>query len=257
LHEPPADKRTLTAALDCSRSTVNRAIRELESHGLVTYGRRGYGLTALGEQVTTETTELLEGAAVARDLEPVLERLPMDRFDLDLRHLADADCYLPEPGNPWATVNRHVAVLAGADEIRAVLPLTGPHPTEAVHERVTRHGDRAALVGCPEVVRTFLTDPDFAGLVEEMDATGRLRIYQVTDRPPYFVGLMDDIVQIGVDEDCEPRAIDESTDPEVRAWAERVFERYKRQGIRVDPSEAMPPGGSATGESTTGESATE
>jgi len=237
LHEHPATKRTLTESLDCSRSTVDRALRELETHGLVTYTDGRFELTPLGEQAIVGTIELLEGIEVARDLEPVLEHLPLERFDLDLRLLADADVYVPEPGNPWAMVNQHVTVLEQADEIRAVLPLTGLHATEAVHERVIDHGARAELVGCPEVVRTFRTDPDFVTLIEEMEATGRHRMFQVNEQPPYFVGIIDDVVQIGVDEDGEPRAIVESTDPDVRAWAERTYERFKERAVRVDLDE--------------------
>lgn len=37
---------------------------------------------------------------VARDLQPVLEHLPVERLDLDLRRLADVDVFLFESGTP-------------------------------------------------------------------------------------------------------------------------------------------------------------
>ena len=128
--------------------------------------------------------DLLDGIEAARDLQPVLAHLPIEEFDLDLQFLETADVYLPEPGNPWAMVNRHVRALKQADRIRAVLPLTGLSVTEAVHDRVVNHDAHVEMVGCPEVIRTFQTDSDFADLVAEMEATGRHRMFQLNERPP-------------------------------------------------------------------------
>ena len=238
LDEGPAAKRTLVEALDCSRSTVDRAVRELESHGLVAYEDGRYELTPVGEQAVAGTTELLDRIGVARELRPFLEHLPPGRFDLDLELLADADVLLPEPGNPWAMINHHVAVLERADEVRAVLPLLGLHAQQVVHERVVEEGARAELVGSPEVVRTLVADPEFVERTREMAETGRCRVFQADERPPYFVGVMDEVVQIGADEAGEPRAIVESTDPAVRDWAEATYERFRRRATRVDLLEA-------------------
>jgi predicted transcriptional regulator len=238
LDEGPAAKRTLVEALDCSRSTVDRAVRELESHGLVAYEDGRYELTPVGEQAVAGTTELLDRIGVARELRPFLEHLPPGRFDLDLELLADADVLLPEPGNPWAMINRHVGVLERAEDVRAVLPLLGLHAQQVVHERVVEAGARAELVGSPEVVRTLVADPDFVERTREMAETGRCRVFQADERPPYFVGVMDEIVQIGTDEDGEPRAIVESTAPAVRDWAETTYDRFRGRATRVDLLEA-------------------
>ena len=67
----------------------------------------------------------------------------------------------------------------------------------------------------------------------------------MNDRPRYFVGILDDVVQTGVDEGGEPRAIVGSTDPDVRDWAEEVFERYRQQATQLElPNGELSPGGS-------------
>jgi hypothetical protein len=71
-----------------------------------------------------------------------------------------------------------------------------------------------------------------------MAETGRCRVFQADEHPPYFVGVMDDVVQIGADEGGEPRALVESTDPAVRDWAEATYERFRRRATRVDLLEA-------------------
>jgi hypothetical protein len=83
-----------------------------------------------------------------------------------------------------------------------------------------------------------VADPDFVERTREMAETGRCRVFQADERPPYFVGVMDEIVQIGTDEDGEPRAIVESTAPAVRDWAETTYERFRGRATRVDLLEA-------------------
>ena len=60
------------------------------------------------------------------------------------------------------------------------------------------------------------------------------------------MGLIDDVVQLGLDEAGDPLAVIESTDPNVYAWAERTFERYKRRATRIEV-----PGSVAAPEDTT------
>lgn len=74
-------------------------------------------------------------------------------------------------------------------------------------------------------------------MTEEMAATGRYRVFQYDDPIPYFVGLLGETVQIGADEDGEPRALVETDSAGVRSWAETKFEEYKR---RADPVALAP-----------------
>lgn len=60
LDEGRKDKRTLNEELDCSRSIVDRGIRELEALDLVEYTTGGYQITPLGGTVATGIRELAE-----------------------------------------------------------------------------------------------------------------------------------------------------------------------------------------------------
>ncbi|MFC4988474.1 helix-turn-helix transcriptional regulator [Saliphagus infecundisoli] len=239
LREEPKDKRALVGDVDCSRSTVDRAVRELESIGVVEYREGDHGVTPLGETVASGLEALVETVERRIELEPFLEWIPEGEFDLGLEHLSGAELWVPEPGDPWAMVNRHVAALEAADDVRCVLPLTGLHAYEAVYEGVVA-GGRAELIVSPDVARTFRTDPAYADMTAELATTGRYRLSRYDGSIPYFVGLLDDIVQIGVDEAGEPRALLETTDPEARRWAEGEIEAYERDGTRVDLSVDLP-----------------
>ncbi len=235
LREGPKDKRTLVGDVDCSRSTVDRAVRELESIGVVEYCEGDHAVTQLGETVAGGLEELVGTVERRIELEPFLEWVPEGEFDLDLDHLSRAELWLPEPGDPWAMVNRHVTVLEATEDVRCVLPLVGLHAYEAVYDGVV-DGGSAELIVTPDAARTLRTDPAYADMTWELATTGRYRLSRYDGSIPYFVGVLDDTVQIGVDEAGEPRALLETTDPEARRWAEGEIEAYERGATPVDLS---------------------
>lgn len=233
LEEEPKDKRTLVAELDCSRSTVNRGIRELEALDLVEYVNGGYRITSLGELVATDFADLADTIQLRVQYEPFLRWMPDDEFDLELNLLSDADLLLPEQGDPYAMINRHVTVIEQTDYHQFVLPLVGLHAYKAAHQQIMENGAQAEAVVSPEAADTLQSGQEYATLTEEMAATGRYELYQFDGDIPYFVGLLDDTVQIGVDEAGEPRALVETDNADVRSWAEATFEEYKQQAEPV------------------------
>jgi predicted transcriptional regulator len=237
LDEGAKDKRTLDEELDCSRSTVNRAIRELEALDLVAYEDGGYRITSLGDVVASGVTDLTETIELRLQYEPFLQWMPEEEFDLDLTLLQDAELLLPTQGDPYAMINRHVNALAQAQRMRGILPLTGLHAHKAAHSQIVDNDAEGELVVTPAVATTLHSNPEYAAYTEEMTATGRFTVYTVDEEIPYFVGILDDVVQIGVDEAGEPRAIVETDNAEVRAWAENTFAEYKRQAAPVTLSE--------------------
>lgn len=233
LLEAPKDKRTLVEDLSISRSTVDRATRELESLGLIRYTADGYTPTSVCERTATHFFELTDAIGLRRQWEPFLQWVPDDEFDLDFHLLEDAELLLPEQGDPWAMVNRHVQLLKEADYSRVLLPLCGLHAYEAVHQKIIDEGGRCDSVVAPSVANTLQSNPDYAELTEDLVPTGRFTVSVYKDEIPYFVGILDDTVQIGVDENGEPRALLETDSPEIRDWAENVYTDYEQQAEKA------------------------
>lgn len=229
----PKEKRTLVSDLDCSRSTVDRGIRDLEALDLVAYVDGCYQLTPLGEAVATGVADLAATVDLRLQYEPFLEWMPEDEFDLELELLRDADLVLPEQGDPYAMINRHVTVIEQTDDLQCVLPVVGLHAYKASHKQIMENGARVEAVVSPEAADTLQSAPEYAKLTEEMAATGRYELHQYDGDIPYFVGLLDDTVQIGVDEAGEPRALVETDNAEVQDWATATFEEYKQQAAPI------------------------
>lgn len=244
LRKATADKRTLVEDVDCSRSTVNRAIRELESVDMVEHIDGEYEVTPLGETVASRFEEVMETIELRTQFKPFLHWVPEDEFDLELQHLRDAELLLPKPGDPYAMINQHVDIVSRTTDHNCVLPLIGLHALTAGHEQVVENGAHVELVVAPKAADALQFDSDYAELTEEMAATGRFRLYRYDGTIPYFVGLFDNTVQIGVDDDGEPRALVETDNPEVQEWAATTIQDYKRQaelvmGVSVKETQEM------------------
>lgn len=233
LRQGTLQKPEMVDELGTSRSTVDRAVRDLETHGIIEATDDGYTTTTVGDLVAGKLGELGETVRTGRRLTPFLEWIDADAFDLDLGALADADLYLPEPGDPYAMVNRHVTVLEGTTDHRLVLPLVGLHGFQAVHDVVLGGGGESEAVVASSVAETIRSNPEYAPLYEELATSDRFSVYVYDGEIPYFVGILDTTVQVGVDEDGEPRALLETKAAEVRQWAENRFQSFKQDADRL------------------------
>lgn len=230
LANEPKDKRTLEDTLPCSRSTIDRGIRELETLEFLTYDDEGYVPTGCGEFAAHEYRQFKRRMEVLIEFRPFLKWISPAEFDIDLAWLDEAELLVPEPNDPYAMINRHVDALRTADRIQCLLPLTGQHAHEAAHTSVTENEAECELVVDRGVAKTLRSKDGYAEQYADMVSTGRFHVYRYRGSIPYFVGLFDDqIVQLGVDDDGEPRALLETESPSVRDWATRKFEEYKRQ----------------------------
>ena len=233
LQTEPKDKRALVDELELSRSTIDRSIRELEMQGLVEYSDGALIVTPVGQLAIDGLSELTDTIEIGQRLEEFLEWMPMDEFGVDIRLLADADIIVAEPGDPWSMINQHIQLLKTMDEGRFLLPITGMHAAETAHERVVENEAGCELVVEPSVAETHQADPNYAPIVEEIVATGRVDVYQYEGELPYGLALVGGTVQVITAEGDEPRALLETENDEVRDWAEGKYEEYKQQSQKL------------------------
>lgn len=223
----------LRSRFDASRTTIQRNLAALEDRGWVRNENRTYSLAPCGEMVADEFLDLVDTVSIADRLQPVLRWVDRTELDFDPELVADADVVTGKPGDPWAMVNRHVRRLRRADDVRSLLPLTGLHAMEVGRDRVVEHGATATHIATPSVVETFRTNPNYERYYDDLVETERYELYRYEDEIPYYLGIIDGVVQIGVDEDGEPRALLETRNDDVREWAVSKFRDYRTQADRV------------------------
>lgn len=229
LDEGPVEKCELAAECDVVRTTLQRNLDTLADRDLIQEcDVRTYELTPVGEEVTRSLLELVKTTHTARRLAPLLKWLPNGAFDLEVRHLADAKLVEATEGDPYAPVNRHVAALETADSFRGVLSVVGQHALETAYDRIKATTAEHELVVGPEAATTLREDSHYCDVVAELLETGQCRIYVSERSIPFYLGLVDDRVQIGVeDEDGIPRALVETDAPDVFEWAENKYDEYR------------------------------
>lgn len=233
LLEAPKDKRELVEELGMSRSTVDRAVRELETEDLIEYKDGGFVLTPFGQLTASGLFELIDTIELRQQLDPFLRWVPDGTLGIDIWLLADADLLVAEPGDPWSMINKHVELVKTMDNFRALLPFTGLHAHEAAHEQVIEHNASVELVVEPDIAEVHMSNTSYAELTEEMIATGRVAYFEYAEEFPYPLVIIDDTVQIVVSEGDEPRALLETDSPEVRDWAEGKYDEYKQQSEKL------------------------
>lgn len=223
------DKRALVGELECSRSTVNRGIRELEALDLIEYADGGYRITPLGEEVAAGFTEVAETVELRLEFDPFLQWMPDEEFGLDLELLRDAELVVPKSGDPYRVINRHINRLKRMEEGYFLLPFAGGHAIETAHDRVIRHGAECEVIVTQTVAYMFQEDQNYVKTVTEMIEADCVNIFRAKAEMPFALGVIDERVQIIVEESEEPRALVETDSDEVRSWAKDVYGEYKAE----------------------------
>ena len=227
-------KYELRERIGVDRTTIQRNLDALGQRGWIHREGDGYVLDPCAAHVIDAFGEFVESVDLADRLQPALQLVDPALLDVDVVHFADATVTTAKPGDPWAMVNAHVRRLEEVTDATLMIPLTGLNAKRTLHDRVVEHGARVELIVSPAVLETFRTDPDYTGYYEALKESERMTYRVYEDEMPFYLGLIDDeIVQLGVDEDGEPRALVESRNEEVRAWAARTLDAFRDEAEPV------------------------
>lgn len=135
LSTSPRDKRDLVDELDYSRSTVDRAVRDLEMHGLVERTDGGYVTTVSGRVSVEQYRRFVETTLDALGVQDLIDQLPPGA-GLDGRVLRNAAVDRADDTAPYTPIDQLIDAAERADRLR-VLAVSSPEPRffELVAER--------------------------------------------------------------------------------------------------------------------------
>jgi predicted transcriptional regulator len=233
--EEPQHKRDLMAELDVSRSTLDRAVRDLESLGLVARDD-GYHLTVTGQVVL----ELFEGVvadlddvAAAREL---LGALPRDA-PMSPAMLRGARVEVADGPSPTSVLGDVLELFERADRMRAFsVALSRPDYADRIREVVAEEDTPVECVYTPALVEFARENREnFAEFVEEApvepyvhaELPYALRVANLPEGRAVAITVYDD--------DWMPRGVLLNDTIEACLWAEDVFERYREAAAPLDP----------------------
>lgn len=168
--ETPQEKRDLVAALDASRSTVNRAVRKLETAGIVGRTANGYAVTPAGRRVVHRYHTAVSTIGDVFDARSVLVALPRDS-PVRPALLAGASSEGTADAPPYHLPTGVRERITSAERVRIYLPvLAAPRLLDCGLQRVVRHDATLELLTTPATFETLTAD--FPGPLATMVAAG-------------------------------------------------------------------------------------
>mgnify|MGYP000058943337 CR=1 FL=1 len=231
------DRPAINDRISASRSTITRTLSDFEDRGWVERHNGTYGLTPMGEVLGGEFLELLETVELAEGCSTFLAAFPYTDYEIELSALRDATVTVATETEPFAPVRVHAESLEDASTYRGLLPALVVKGKADIHERV-QAGELEVEFVASEAVADAMTSGEHASLFRSQLEHPGFAVHVSESVPDFFLSLIDEeLVQIGVmDDDGSPTAVLESTDPEVRSWADGLFEdrRAAAQPLTAD-----------------------
>lgn len=217
-------QRQLRTQLDASRTTVSRALKSLTDRGWVEESNGVYRLTPAGRHVGAAFDRLLDTVGRVEEFAEFLRWFPSDVEPPDFLGASDVAVTYSTDAAPYAPARKQTEILHTAERLRILLPAIDLDSTETLVEQVTERGlDVETIV--PPAVESEMESDEFAPLMRETVRTGRSVVLVAREGVPFYLGMTEDgTVQVGLaDDDGLPRALLETTDEQVREWAECLY----------------------------------
>lgn len=189
VRDEPQTKRSLVQRRDVSRSTVDRAVRGLESEGLLER-REGRVRLTLAGRLALDAYERFADALVGIDeAGPVLETLPSDAaFDVDL--VRGADMVEAESHAPHRPIEALDDLLADATYVRTYATMVIPEIVTTFRDRLVEGNCTVEVVADEPVVDALVSE--HATALDDAIRTGQLELYETAASTPAFTFLVAD-----------------------------------------------------------------
>lgn len=226
LADGPTAKRDLRDELDLSRSTVYKAVRELEEQGLVAETDEGVGLTLVGRLLADEYRTFETHAAGIHDSAGLLAVLPADA-PVTVDAVLGAETVLAERHAPTRPVEYIDDLVRRADHVFGATPVVLAQFVDIFHEEIV-HGDLTADLVLETPVVEYLREDHAERLAEALD-TGRLSIERTDESLPFgFVSSESEgLVLIVYDESGELRGVLLNDSRDAIDWGRRTFRAFR------------------------------
>ena len=230
----PMDKPGLIDATGTSRSTITRALRDLQTVGLVEQANGEYVSKPYGEFLYSQFVRFADVVELGDEIQTLLPHLPLEDLTFDLAHLADAEITFASRVEPAAPLERVGELKQGATRSRTLASGKNPVGLEAHYDAVLNQGQRFEAVCPPALFDATAADSDQRAMMLDLLEYDAAQFYIAEDTIPVPLGIVDDTVFFGVEnEQGSPLALIETTDPNVRRWAEIEFTTVRDQATQL------------------------
>ncbi len=262
LHGERKRIRDIVEELDYSRSTVNRAVKELETRGFIERTDGTFTTTATGIMAVREYREYVQRSGSILQAEPVLSTLE-STSPLGREAVVSGEFSPVDGPHPTAQIERVSEAISTSDSIRVLLPaLPDPQLLDRLEARVLDSGASAKLLVGSSLLDSL--DGDSARAIRGVDdqETGHVRAGAT---PPFAVILADRadapgddgraaVLVVTFDEGGAVHGIVENHAPSALDWGREAFADYWSEGGPLSDEQVETLDGRATAVTTSSSS---
>lgn len=220
-----------------SQPTLGRILGDFEERHWVERRGREYALTAPGELVADAFEELLDTVETVQTVGDVLQQLPTELMDIDLRAFSGATVVPPDGGDAFRHIRRAEREFTAADHTLFLSDTVGTRMPERLAEEYAEflNSDKVAeSVISSSTLEQAVPDAESVRMLRQGIESGHVRSYVYDGPIPFVLAVADETVMLfPTDENGIPTALVETDDETVRAWAEDLFEQYRAQSTQV------------------------
>lgn len=238
----PCDRTDLRAVTGASSPTMGRILGDFEERRWIVRNGRTYELTQLGEFVTERFFDLREAMGIERKLRDVWQWLPheMDGFRVEL--LADAVVSYPGAGYPYQPIERVTQLIEETERMRGFgMAVLKSSNLDAFCRRIL-DGMECEYIYPPPILDACLSwNPERVAEVAVRDNYDALLHDTLPSGNRCGITIYDDRVGICChDPDTGMVRAHVDTDaPEVREWAEAIYEQVRGEARPVGDEDTI------------------
>jgi tetratricopeptide (TPR) repeat protein/predicted transcriptional regulator/energy-coupling factor transporter ATP-binding protein EcfA2 len=246
------EPRDFVSELDCSRSTVTRALGDLRDAGLVAKAEGAYTATAVAIMLARELRRHEAATRAMLTAKPILDTIEAANAP-DTAFLVDSDRELATEAAPFRPVERVADQLRDADGIRAYLPtLATPSLLHVLHQRVVHESVQTEVVFDADLFDEVRGQ--YATVLGEMAASDVVSIHTTTDRDYALVVTEHDDRSrsslLSYEGGTKVSGSIHNDTAEAVTWARSTYDDIAEQGTdaedALDDLRALVPAGSST-----------
>lgn len=223
----PMGRESIERRVDASERMIKRALGTLAEQGYIRQNGGRYGVTAIGRFVYDAHRSFRDSIALAERLDPVLGRIRDGEFALDPAELAGATVRTADDGSPYRSLERVLELRRGADRIRELSTVVEERSVEQLGDRIDA-GDDVEFVLDADAAESARSVEAYRSVHRSILGSDAVEGYVYEGSFPFVLGIFDDTVVVGTDQDGLPQAMLESDAPVVREWAEETYAEYRR-----------------------------
>ena len=235
LAERRLSRRELQDAVDTSRTTLWRLLREFEDRHWIRETETEVELTTAGRIILERIGALRTASEAIETLADVIDWLPVDEMDVPIERLAAAEIVRPATSNPAAPMRLAMKQLETATDIRILTRGYSPWLVDVLYEPVLEGRKSVSMVVAEPVLDALNDEEPLRQQVDEMIAMGGLELYRANEPVSHIFAILDgERLGMGIaDEHGRPRATLDIEDDAVLEWALQTYTDYRNRATEI------------------------